>query len=128
MTLRTSILGPEIRRFIGIYSWFSNQKREVFGFDKAYFSGITSLELAKIILHIINNNFGLYGIYNLSSKKISKYKLLNVIKEVKKMNIEIIKSNSEIYDRSLNNAKFRTISEYRTANWEDMILELINYE
>ena len=128
LTLRTSILGPEIRRFLGIYSWFINQKTDVFGFDKAFFSGITSLELAKIIFHIIDHNYDLYGIYNLASEKISKFELLNIIKKIKKMNINIIKSDSEIYDRSLNNKKFRSVSEYKVPNWENMILDLIDYE
>ena len=70
LTLRTSILGPEIRRFLGIYSWFINQKTDVYGYDKA-FSGITSLELAKIILQIINNKIDLceYIIYHQKNSK-----------------------------------------------------------
>lgn len=128
LTLRTSILGPEIRRFLGIYSWFINQKTNVYGYDKAFFSGITSLELAKIILQIINNKIDLSGVYHLSSERISKFELLDIIKKIKKMDINITKSNAEIYDRSLNNNKFHSEFGYISPKWENMILELTNYE
>ena len=44
------------------------------------------------------------------------------------MNINITKSNTEIYDRSLNNNKFHSEFGYISPKWENMILELTNYE
>lgn len=128
LTLRTSILGPEIRRFLGIYSWFIKQSNQVYGFDKAFFSGITSLELSKIIIFCLENCYDLTGIYNISSIKISKYELLNIVRDIKKLNIKIQKSANEIYDRSLNGAKFISETGYLCPSWEDMINEMIKYE
>ena len=32
---------------IGLFHWFMNQNKQIFGFDKAYWSGVTTIELAK---------------------------------------------------------------------------------
>jgi len=121
LTLRSSILGPELVKVIGIYSWFIKSRGSVIGFDKAFFSGFTSVEIANIIIFIIKNNINLSGVYHLSSYKISKFDLLCKIKEINNLKIEIIKSDKEIYDRTLISEKFKKQTGYVTPSWEFML-------
>ena len=55
------------------------------GFKNAFFSGLTTLKLSKIIHRFIIKEKKLKeGIYNISGPKIDKYSLLNIIKKDKK--------------------------------------------
>ena len=47
--IRTSTIGHEINSKFGLLEWFLSQKKVVYGFKNAYFSGPTTLELSKII-------------------------------------------------------------------------------
>ena len=50
LTLRTSIIGPELKQNgTGLLHWFLMQKGEIKGFTSAYWSGVTTLELAKVV-------------------------------------------------------------------------------
>jgi len=50
LTLRTSIVGPDIKRNgIGLLNWFMKQDESIKGYTNAMWTGITTLELAKIM-------------------------------------------------------------------------------
>ena len=53
MTIRCSIIGHEIQSKNGLLEWFLSKKK-VSGFTRVIFTGLTTLELGKIILKIIN--------------------------------------------------------------------------
>lgn len=81
LTLRTSIIGPELNeKGIGLFHWFSKQNGEMQGYSQAFWSGVTTIELAKAILEMINQNItGLFQFTNNTS--ISKYELLLLFKK-----------------------------------------------
>ena len=92
LTIRTSIIGPDLNsRGIGLFNWFINQKGIVKGFTNAYWSGVTTLQLAKSIIEIIFSNKKITGLVHLTNNnKISKYNLLVLFKEIFELkNIEI---------------------------------------
>ncbi|MCK5101108.1 MAG: sugar nucleotide-binding protein, partial [Desulfobacteraceae bacterium] len=72
LTIRTSIIGPELgQKGTGLLHWFLNQNGEINGFENVFWTGVTTLELAKAIDEFIKQEIS--GLYNLSSeKKISK--------------------------------------------------------
>ena len=124
-TIRTSFIGPETNSNKSLFNWFMTQKVQVNGFSKAFFSGLTSVELSKIIYKyfILKNNF--YNqIINIGGKKISKYKLLKIIKVIFDKDIEIKKDSKFKIDRSLNSSKFRKLSNYKIPTWYNLIKEL----
>ena len=55
ITLRTSIIGHELLQKNGLLEWFLNQKK-IHGFKNAYFSGLTTLELSKVISRLLKLN------------------------------------------------------------------------
>ena len=76
LTIRTSIIGPELKKDgSGLFNWLlSNKEGSVYGYDKSIWSGLTTLELSKVILYLIENDFkGLIHISNPLSLNIIYY-------------------------------------------------------
>jgi len=107
LTIRTSFIGKELKKTgIGLFDWFMQQTKDIKGYSKVYWNGITSLELARHIDKLINLN--ITGLYHLvSDMKISKYDLLLSIQKIwGKPDIAVIPDEKIVYDKSLiNNRK-----------------------
>lgn len=98
MILRTSIIGPSNDSF-GLFEWFrSTNDNPVKGFSNHWWSGITTLELAKIIDLIIASDQYSHGLAHIATSPISKYLLLCQINEVFDLRkpIEQCKSSTSI--------------------------------
>ena len=80
LTIRTSIIGPELKNDgTGLFHWFMRQHGVIRGYTQAFWSGVTTVELAKAIHAAIQQN--LTGLYQLTMpEKIAKYKLLGLFK------------------------------------------------
>lgn len=121
LTLRTSIIGPEIKENgEGLFHWFMMQSGEIKGFSSAIWGGITTLELAKSIEKSIEHN--LTGLIQLSNgEKIDKYTLLNLFKNIwNKNNVTITKDGSLVVDKSIQRSvKF----DFNIPSYETMLLE-----
>lgn len=81
LTIRTSIIGPELKpNGTGLLDWFLKQTGEIGGYSEAYWSGVTTIELAKAIVEFIRQD--ICGLYQFTVEpKISKYDLLILFKE-----------------------------------------------
>ncbi len=102
LTLRTSFIGPNINgRNEELFHWFLMRSGEINGYSNVYWTGITTLELAKSIDKVMDMD--LCGVYHLVPKeKISKYDLLELIKMVwKRDNVTINKFENFHLDKSL---------------------------
>jgi dTDP-4-dehydrorhamnose reductase len=102
LTIRTSIIGPEIKRNgTGLMDWYLKTNGQISGYSKVYWSGITTLELAKVIVKAINyKEKGLVQISN--NDKISKFDLLQLIGKSFNKNIADILQEDKIgQDKSL---------------------------
>ena len=125
INLRTSIIGHELNTKIGLLEWFLSSKKKVFGFKNAIFSGLTTLEIAKILeKHIINKNVIKFGTFHISSKPINKYNLLKMISKIYKKDILIVPNYNIKCNRALNSSKFNKITGYNSKNWKEMLIEL----
>lgn len=121
LTFRTSIIGPELKPDgSGLFHWFMNQKGTVNGYSNVYWTGITTLELAKGIHKAIEQN--IKGLYHLVSEKISKYELLNLIKEIWDIDIRILEDFDHKNDKSLLNN--RDDFNYKIPSYYQMLMEL----
>ena len=125
LTLRTSIIGHEFNNKFGLLEWFLSQKKKCDGFSECYFSGFPTIEIYSILLKIIKNK-QLSGIYHLSSKKISKFFLLQLISKIYKFKILIKKNNNLKIDRSLNSNKLKKIIHYKSPSWNKLIKNMYN--
>jgi dTDP-4-dehydrorhamnose reductase len=123
LTFRTSIIGPELKHDgIGLFHWFMNQENEISGFSRAYWTGVTTLELAEGINHSIQQDLkGLYHFVNKS--KISKYDLINIFNKNFRDNKIIINEDSTYkIDKSL--ISTRNDFKYNVSSYSDMIFKM----
>jgi len=102
LTLRTSIIGPELKDDgSSLFHWFMNQKGKVSGFINHYWDGITTLELAKFIEGIIETGCKLTGIKDCRARdKVNKMTLLTYLKDVYKKDIIINERKTDIVDKT----------------------------
>ena len=73
VTLRTSIIGHELNGAHGLVEWFLAQKVGVRGYTEAIFSGLPTVELARVMRDFVLENAGLRGVYHVSAEPIDKY-------------------------------------------------------
>lgn len=127
LTLRTSIIGHELNSNNSLLNWFLSQNKSVKGYCKAIFSGFTSYEYARIISEFVIPNHQLKGLFHVSSKPISKYDLLKLIKKVYKMSVDIEPDEKILVNRSLNSSKFCKYTNFKPKPWPLMIEEMEKY-
>jgi dTDP-4-dehydrorhamnose reductase len=125
ITLRTSIIGHAItEQKVSLIDWFLSQTFKTKGYVKAIFSGLTTLELSKVILDIIIAKKVEPGLYQIASETISKFDLLRLTAEIYKKEILIEASEDVIIDRSLNGTKFSDLTSYLAPSWSEMLEEM----
>ena len=125
LTLRTSIIGPDLDPDgVGLFNWFIHQKGNLDGYTGAFWNGITTLECAKQIGRILQENITLSGLYHLTTPEpISKYNLLRLIqKTFGPFNIKISPSDKVQQNKVLVNT--RRDYEPQTPCYEKQLTEL----
>lgn len=124
-TLRTSFVGLELSRKVGLIEWFLKQRSDIKGFKKAIYTGLTTMELSRVIADIINNHPDLSGVWQVASEKITKFDLLTQLKEkVGFTDVNIFPDDDFFCDRSLLANRFNTATGYVPPSWDDMLDEL----
>ncbi|EGF56062.1 dTDP-4-dehydrorhamnose reductase family protein [Bacteroides fluxus] len=121
LTIRTSIIGPELKRNgEGLFHWFMNQHGQVNGFKTAIWGGVTTLELAKAIdAALLQNKTGLLQLSN--GVGISKYDLLGLFKEIwNRQDIDIMPYDGNGIDKSI--AKSERF-DYDVPSYKQMLIE-----
>ncbi|MEN6324657.1 MAG: SDR family oxidoreductase [Syntrophomonas sp.] len=121
LTLRTSIIGHEINTRYGLLEWFLASAGQVQGYRRHIYTGLTTTELSNFIIKHLIPKWSLHGIYHLSSQPISKYELLNCIKQIYKKQIEIKADDALFCDRSLDSSCLREIVNYTPPSWPEML-------
>jgi dTDP-4-dehydrorhamnose reductase len=124
VTLRTSIIGPELARKTGLLEWFLAQSGTIRGFRRAIFSGFTTAELARVIEMLLVHHPEASGVYNASTEPISKYDLLVGIRDRLGRDVEIVPDDDFHCDRSLDSARFRAEFGYTPPSWDRLLDEL----
>jgi dTDP-4-dehydrorhamnose reductase len=119
--LRTSIIGHEPKNSNSLLNWFLSQKNSVNGYANAIFSGLPTIEIAKILDEFVIPNSHLSGLYHLSADPISKYNLLVLISKVYNFDINIISVPIPRIDRSLDSSRFKSVTGYKSKSWPEMI-------
>jgi len=124
VTIRTSIIGPELnRQGIGLFHWFMAQSNGnvLRGFSKAYWSGITTLELAKVVEAVLEQN--VTGLIQVApQEKIDKFSLLKLFNRIyRNSEMRIEAYDGYEVDKSL--ISIRNDFEYSVPIYEDMLVD-----
>jgi dTDP-4-dehydrorhamnose reductase len=121
LTLRTSIIGHELSTQHSLVCWFLSQQETVRGFSQAIFSGLPTVEIARVIDRYVLNRPELRGLYHLSAEPINKFSLLQLIAKAYGKDIEIIDDRTLVIDRSLDSTQFRSATGYQPEPWPDLV-------
>lgn len=121
VTLRTSIIGHELKGCYSLIDWFLAQEGRVNGYTGAIYTGFPTVEMARIIAEYVIPNHSLNGLYHVSSEPISKFELLRLVAEIYGKRIEIAPFDDFRCDRSLNSYRFKTITGYTPPTWRGML-------
>jgi len=125
LTLRTSIIGLELANKKSLIEWFLTQKGKVRGYSKAIYSGLTTLEICRLIEHIAISYPKLSGLWHVSSDPINKFDLLRKFSEKLGIkDVEVEPYDGFVCNRSLSSSRFRKETSYKPSSWDSMLSEL----
>jgi len=127
ITLRTSIIGHELSRKVGLVEWFLSQEEKINGFTNAIYSGFPTVEMARILYEYVIPNKDLYGLYHVSSSPISKYNLLRLISGTYGGKIVIEPYDKFHCDRSLDSTRFRNDTGYIPPSWKELVEKMYQH-
>ena len=121
ITLRTSIIGHELRSRTGLLEWFLSQGEECRCYTRAVFSGFPTVVLAQVIRDVVLPLPDLHGIYHLATRPISKFDLLQLVARRYGTSTRIIPDEKVIIDRSLSADRFARATGYVPPEWPVLI-------
>jgi len=125
LTIRTSLIGRELRTASGLVEWFlSNRGGSVHGYTNAIFSGVTTATLARILAEVVEQHPDLRGLYHVAAAPISKYDLLMMLNAATGAGVMIAPDDSFVIDRSLDATRFQAATGFRPPEWPEMIAAL----
>jgi dTDP-4-dehydrorhamnose reductase len=123
LTIRTSIIGPELKKnATGLFHWLMTAKGTVKGFDRVFWNGVTTLELARAIDAFIGA--GTVGLCHLASPdKISKHDLIALMRDTwGRSEPDITRDSSAASDKTL--VRTRTDLPYAPSDYRRQLQEL----
>ncbi len=127
LTLRTSVVGREIRGHVSLFEWaLGSRGTAVRGFDRAIYSGLTTRALAEVIEAIIVDHPNLSGVWHVASDPITKYDLLVDLNERLSLDLDIERDESFVCDRSLDGSAFSAETGIEVPSWDDMLTQFVD--
>src|ERR1039458_2586556 len=125
LTLRTSIIGRELRGRRSLIEWFLAQRGgRIRGFRRVIYSGLTTNQMAILIEHLIRERADLSGLHHVTADPISKYDLLGLANEAFGAGVEIEADEEVVLDRSMSSDRFRGLTAWAPPSWAEMISEM----
>jgi dTDP-4-dehydrorhamnose reductase len=121
LTLRTSIIGRELSGAHGLVEWFLAQSGRANGYRRAVFSGLSTLELSRVILHVAERHPEMAGLYQVAAAPIDKFTLLGMLAEAYGRDIVLSPVDEPVIDRSLDGSRFSADAGWRAPEWPAMI-------
>ena len=125
LTIRSSMIGPELFNKTELFEWIINNKeKEINGFSRVMYSGVTTVYMARLVADLIDNHKNLCGIYNIASNPISKFELLHLINDNFDLGLVINKDQSIISNKTLDPSKIDNELGIKSPSWNKLIIEL----
>jgi dTDP-4-dehydrorhamnose reductase len=122
LTIRTSIVGRELKRGTGLFDWFFAQRGgRVRGFRHALYTGLTTGAMADVVRLVLESYPDLSGIWQVSADPIDKLSLLELVNRVYGLGIWIEPDEAFHCDRRLDSSRFREATGWLPPTWHSMI-------
>lgn len=127
ITLRSSIVGPELRGRSGLLEWFLAQPGPCTAYRRVLFSGLPTNVLAEVIRDVVLPRPDLHGIYHVAAPAISKFDLLQLIGRRYGHDIELVPADTPVSDRSLDAGRFAAATGYTAPDWPALVEAMHSY-
>lgn len=126
LTIRSSFIGREIKAKTELLEWaLSNRGKKIRGYGRAFYSGVSTICMARVIRKIITDHQDLTGIYQLATDTpISKLQLLKQINQSFRLDLEIETDCSFETRPTLDGARLKKAMNLTIPNWKQMLDEL----
>lgn len=125
LTLRFSCIGQELDIRSELLEWFLAQRGgKVKGFTNAMYSGVTTLVVARETCRMIKDFKSLSGLFQISSRPISKYDLLVLANDSFQNKTDIIPFDDYSSNKTLVCEKYSKATGYSMIDWKEMMNEL----
>jgi dTDP-4-dehydrorhamnose reductase len=122
LTVRTSIIGWELERASGLLAWFAGQEgKEVSGYRKAIFSGLTTRALSDVLVEVAQAYPALAGVYHVAAEPIDKFELLTMMRDRLDLDCTIRPVDEPTVNRALDPSRFRAATGIEAPAWDEML-------
>lgn len=127
ITIRSSIIGLELQTRQGLVEWALAQQGAIHGYRRAFYTGLTTTEMSRVIESVITRHPELEGVWHVASPSITKFELLTSLFEKLQRNGAVVVPDDDFYcDRTLNGSAFERATGYHAPPWDDMLDDLAN--
>lgn len=127
ITLRTSIIGHELDSARSLIGWFLAQEGFVNGYKHVIFSGLPTVEIARVIRDHVIPLPELHGVYHVSAKPINKFDLLTLVAQIYGKIIRISADDQLVIDRSLDSTRFQQATGYAQKPWPELVQSMRDF-
>lgn len=126
LTIRSSFIGRELAVHSELLDWFLQQRgQRIKGFTRAWYSGISTIEMARIVGDIIEYHPDVSGLKQLSvAEPVNKYDLLCMARDAFGIDVEIVPDDEFEIKPILLGDRLRSEINYQLPSWPDMMQEL----
>lgn len=122
LVLRTSIIGRQLKGHHSLVDWFLSQgDGPVKGYTRALFTGLTTLELARVTLMVLRDHPHMEGLWHVAAQPIDKYSLLQLVANHFGRRTVIQPQNSFYCDRRLDGSRFSEATGWASGDWPTLI-------
>ena len=125
LTLRSSMIGPELFNKTELFEWvINNKEKEINGFSRVMYSGVTTVYMASLLANLIKKYKDLSGVYNIASNPISKFELLHLINDNFDLGLIINKDQNIVSNKTLHTSKIDNELGIKSPSWNELIIGL----
>jgi len=122
LTLRTSLIGRELKDRTELLEWFLAQHgKTIRGYRNALYTGVSTLWMSDLVVDILRRFPKLDGIYQVAAPVISKYDILLHARDAFHVDVEINPDDSFVMRRNLNGARFSAATNIAVPDWGTMM-------
>lgn len=125
LVLRTSFIGLELGCKRSLLEWFLAQRGRVPGYRRAIWSGLSAIEIGRLVDLLVNREDPLSGLWHVAGPPITKYELLSALNaRLGERGVSVVADDAFVCDRSLDGSALRTRTGYVPPGWDRMLDEL----
>lgn len=126
LTIRSSFIGQELFGKTELLEWLLKQSGgKILGYTNTYYSGVSTIFMAKIVTSIISDFPTLSGLYNLAPETpVSKYELLCSARDAYKLEVDIIPDEKHVHCPTLDGSRLRKVMKIKVPSWTLMLQRL----